>query len=291
MSTPAPPALASRLYACRVLHERFAPKRHRFAYRLFYLAFDLDELPVLHRRLRFFSVNRPNLFSLRERDYLPSPAPVHQPTGPAEPQPAPASLKARVLAYCASQGASLGSEAKVTLVTLPRVFGHAFNPVSFYVCCDSAGDLRCAIAAVTNTFHETKLYFLPRLPSASGPAVCGGRVPKHFYVSPFSGLEVAFDFRVHAPGRKLAVVIDDYEAGRRTLHTTLGGDAEPLTSARLLGRLVRSPAVLFRVLTLIHWQALRLWLKRVPHFRKADRADLQRDVRHPHSSLTRHSPA
>ena len=291
MSSPAQPALASRLYACRVLHERFAPKRHRFAYRLFYLALDLDELPALHRRLWCFSVNRPNLFSFWERDYLPSPAPIHQPTGPAENSPAPSSLKERVLAYCASQGTDLGPGARIALVTLPRVFGHAFNPVSFYLCCDSAGALRCAIAAVTNTFHETKLYFLPRLPAASGPAACGARMPKHFYVSPFSDLEVAFDFRVHAPGRKLAVVIDDYEAGRLTLHSTLGGDAEPLTGARLLGRLLRSPAVLFRVLTLIHWQALRLWLKRIPHFRKADRADLQRDVRHPHSSLTRHSPA
>lgn len=280
--------IASRLYACRVLHERFTPKRHRFAYRVFYLAVDLDELGALALRLPLFSVDGANVFSIREDDYLPTGEPVHNGTDPSAGAPsAPgATLKERVRTFCAARGVELGGGARVMLVTLPRLFGYAFNPVSFYFCSDASGERRCAIAEVTNTYGETKAYFLPRLPASAAPATFGARVPKHFYVSPFSGFEVAFDFQVRDPGRTLAVRIDDFEGERRTLHSTLTGEALPLTGRSLVGCLFRYPLVTGRVIALIHWQALRLWLKGVPHVSKRSRPDLQRDLRRPHSSIT-----
>ena len=272
--------ISSRIYACRVTHERLSPKRHAFTYRLFYLALDLDELGELDRRLPGFSMNDPNLFSLWERDYLPPEAP----SPPLEPE-ANLSLKQRVIVFCRRRGIDLGAGAKITLVTLPRVFGYAFNPVSFYFCRDEAGVPRCAIAEVTNTYREMKAYFLPRSGGVHDPVEFAARVPKHFYVSPFSSLETAFDFRLFLPGRRIAVRIDDFAGADRTLHSTLTGEAEALTGGRLAGCLFRYPLVTLRVILLIHWQALRLWWKGVPHFAKAARPDLQRDVRRPHASL------
>jgi len=285
MRSPENSSLRSAFYACRVLHARVWPRRHRFSYRLFYLAIELDELEALQSRLSFFSVNRANLLSFWEKDYLPLSAPLHE-AGREKPlSPPPASLRDRVLAYCEGRGLTMGKDTRVTLITLPRVLGHAFNPVSFYICRDAAGELLCTLAEVTNTYREVKVYFLPRLPDSEDRPACGARLPKHFYVSPFSELEVAFDFLVRAPGEKLKIRIDDYEGTRRILHSSVSGRAERLDDWRLLGALVRFPAVTLRVLLLIHWQAFRLWLKRLPYFSKADRPDLQREVRHPHSSL------
>ena len=122
------------------MHARFAPKAHRFAYRLFLFAVDLDELDTLHHRLRLFSANRRNLYSFREQDYLPTHEPVHN-SGPAQPQPTipgDQSLKSRVVAHLAQHGIDI-TGGRVFLVSLPRVFGYLFNPVSFYFCYDRTG--------------------------------------------------------------------------------------------------------------------------------------------------------
>ena len=319
-----PPLQHSALYECRVWHERFVPRAHQFAYRLFYFALDLDEVPRLSRALAWFSAQGRHVFHFRADDYLPITEPRHNPhpeaagnpaaegrladfaaaqrrSGPvaaADPTGALA-LKARVRAFCAAHGADFGPHGRVLLVTLPRLFGYQFNPVSFYFCWDGAQRPVGAVAEVSNTFREVKPYFLPvregvpaagvgRAGSASG-AVFHLRAPKHFYVSPFSPLDLSFDFTLHTPGAKLAVRIDDFAPERRVLHSTLTGERRALTSARLSWFLLKYPLVTLRVITLIHWQAFLLWWKRVPFFRKADGAALQRDLYRPHASLVRTS--
>ena len=294
---------ASCVYECRVLHERFSPKAHRFVYRLFYFSLDLDELPTLHKKLAFFSLNRPNLFSFRERDFLPTTEPLHRPDLPVDNEKTPVpnqaqkqtsvsmemtpSLKARVIAYCAARGVVLGPQARVQLISLPRVLGFQFNPVSFYFCFDSSGVPACAIAEVTNTYREVKPYFLKPIIGNSGRTTFHWRGPKHFYVSPFSSLQLAFDFTLGIPGERLAVRIDDYASDTRVLHTTLSGRARTLSNGRLAWFLLKYPLITLKIIALIHWQAFLLWLKRVPYFPKADHASLQRALYRPHSSLTR----
>ena len=293
--------MTSRLYECQVTHARFIPRRHRFSYRIFMLAVDLDELPALDRRLRLFSHNRRGLYSFREADYLPLTEPAHNSIAPAPslspaaadsaPALTGASLKTRALALLAARGIPLPATTRVELVTLPRIIGYLFNPVSFYFFRDESGACLAAITEVTNTFREVKPYVLG--PGCLHPSTSPGgevqlqlRVPKHFYVSPFSDVDVAFDFRLRPPGEKLSVRIDDYVGSERTLASVLVGSAVPLTDRRLAWFSFKYPLLTLRVIALIHWHALRLYLKKIPWFPKAARPADQRDLYRPHTSLS-----
>ncbi len=286
----------SCLYECRVMHARFTPRSHRFLYRIFLFAIDLDELGSLAGRLALFSVNRRNLYSFRETDFLPTgePADRRRPGPPETAEAAPAvppgpGLKQRVVAYASSHGVDLAG-GRVVLVTLPRVLGYLFNPVSFYFCYDRRGAPACAIAEVTNTFKEMKPYFLGPGAQAAARGEFRVRVPKHFYVSPFSDVDVAFDFVLRAPGDRLSIQIDDYAGAQRTLTSTLTGPRRELTTGRLAWFTLKYPLITLRVITLIHWHAFRLWLKRVPWFAKAARPADQRDLYRPHASLAHPAP-
>ena len=308
-------ALQSGLYECRVMHARFAPQPHRFSYRIFLLAVDLDEVAKLPQRVGLFSFNQRNVYSFRDRDYLPIDEPVYPtpaaaestasaisvasaPTTSAPParafrqtgsSPSCADLKSRVLALASKHGTDL-TGGRVLLLTLPRVFGYLFNPVSFYFCYDRQGAPAAVIAEVTNTFREVKPYFLGAPARDARTGAFRLRVPKHFYVSPFSDVDVAFDFNLRMPGDRLALQIDDYTEGDRTLTTTLTGERRELTTARLAWYTLKYPLITVRVIALIHWHALRLWMKRVPWFAKAARAGDQRDLHRPHRSLAHPAP-
>jgi uncharacterized protein len=276
-------SVKSCLYECQVMHHRFAPKTHRFAYNIFLLGIDLDELEGLARAIPFLSVNRPNLYSFRESDYLPTGEPVHNGHGDGRAQ---GGLKERVLNFLAARGVEIPG-GRVMLLTLPRVAGYLFNPVSFYFCYDADGRPAAAIAEVTNTFREMKAYFLgpDSLAREGESASFQSRLPKYFYVSPFSDVDVAFDFRLRTPDEGLAIRIDDYDGENRTLASALNGRRRPLTPGRLAWLSFKYPLITLKVIALIHVHALRLRLKRVPWFAKAARPMDQRDLYRPHESL------
>lgn len=284
----------SCLYECRLTHARFAPTIHAFAYRIFLFSIDLDELEALDQRLPFFALDRRQLYSFRDSDYLPFNEPIvsgeakGSATSSASRSPLAGGsqprLKDRVVAYLASHDLDL-SRGRVVLVTLPRIAGYLFNPVSFYFCYNEAGEVVAAIAEVTNTFREIKPYLLPRSSEVGGGASFRARLPKHFYVSPFSDVDVEFDFELNAPGERLAVRIDDYTGQARTFTSALTGARRELTGARLGWFTVKYPLLTSRIIALIHWHAFLLWLKRVPWFRKAARRSDQRDLYRPHPSI------
>jgi hypothetical protein len=275
------------------MHARFFPKAHRFAYRVFMMSLDLDELAEVDRNHRLFSVDRGNLFSLRTTDFLPLTEPLHNATDAPAPEKchhygytsgdAP-TLKERVLRYLNTHGIEADDSVRVELVTLPRMLGYRFNPVSFYYIRHRDGGLIAAIVEVTNTFHEMKPYLLR--PEHLSGAGFRHRVTKEFYVSPFSDVDVEFDFRLRPGDDSLAVMIDDYEGDRRNLATSITGEATALTDRALAGFLFRYPLLTLRVIFLIHWHALRLWLKRIPWFAKKNRAEAQSNLYRPHESLT-----
>ncbi len=200
----------------------------------------------------------------------------------------------------------------MVLVTLPRVVGYLFNPVSFYFCYDRNGTSVAAVTEVTNTFKEMKPYFIAaggdqgtddrgQATGDSYAAVYSGpslschpspespeferRTPKYFYVSPYSDVDVAFDFKLGAPGDQLSVQIDDYAGSERMLTSTLTGPRRELTTARLAWFTLKYPLITLKIISLIHWHAFQLWLKRVPWFAKAARASDQRGLYRPHASI------
>lgn len=284
-----PGPLRSRLYECRVMHHRLSPKEHRFEYGLFLACVDLDELDAIQERLRLFSHNRRNLYELRESDHF-----IHPPADPEA--PASGGLKARVVSWLGHQGVAPEQIGRIELVTLPRVAGYVFNPVSFYFVSAPDGSPVGAIAEVGNTFGEQKPFFVPRHDRAGAPSTDPASAeqfrlvaPKHFYVSPFSALDLQFDFRLARPGERLSLGVNDVDStGKTVLISSLTGTRRPLTDGELLRLTAKYPLVTARVITLIHWQALRLWLKRIPFFSKAAQPELQRGVLHRAHAPTGH---
>jgi DUF1365 family protein len=216
-----------------------------------------------------FGHDQGNLYSLRETD--------HEPAGP---QP----LKERINAFLRQNGIEPGPFGRVMLLTLPRILGYVFNPISIYYCFDSEGAPICSVAEVGNTFREMKLFLLGRETLGAGQTF-SQVVPKHFYVSPFSGLELSFDFRLRVPDRELNVKINDRDGDKTILISTLTGRRAALTNTKLTWFTIKYPLLTLKVMFLIHWHAFRLWLKRIPFYRKAENVGLQRDVLRPHATL------
>jgi DUF1365 family protein len=266
-----------------VLHHRLAPKRHRFEYGIFMVLLDLDELDTLTEQLHLFGRNRRRPYNFRDDDHLQL-----RKTDDAT-RNEPAGLKREIRAWLAEQGVPTDPDCRIRLLTLPRVFGYVFNPVSFYFIETAAGEAVCAIAEVGNTFGELKPYLVPLSREPAGkddPAAFRLVAPKHFYVSPFSDLELNFDFRLRTPGGQLQIGVNDVGTdGQPVLISTLTGERRPLTDGQLLRLTARYPLVTLHVIALIHWHAFKLWWKRLPLHRKAEKTELQRGVLRPHASL------
>src|SRR5579871_770338 len=255
----------SCLYECEVMHHRLAPREHRFSYKAFMFYIDLDELKVLHRKLKLFSANRFNWFSFRDKDHL------KWPVASSEKQ----SVKQNVLNYLRDHGIE-DSIGKIMLLTNVATFGHAFNPISFYLCFDKNDAPVCSVAEVCNTHREMKLYLLDK--GAQIDQSFRKKVSKHFYVSPFAELDSTFDFIFEIPAEKMHMRVDDYQEGKRFLLTALTGERKKLTDSNLIKYGLRFPFITIRIVFLIYWHAFMLMLKRVPHRKKNFNLHLQRET-------------
>jgi DUF1365 family protein len=259
----------SCFYECSVMHHRFAPKVHHFQHDLFMFYLDLDELDSIAGKILLFSHNHKNVYSFHDAD--------HEPAGKNP-------LKERIITFLRQNGIEFHPFGRVMLLTLPRMAGYVFNPISIYYCFDDSDKPVCTIAEVGNTFHEKKLYLLRQEELEAGRTF-SKVVTKHFYVSPFSELDLSFDFKLKIPGDRLDIQIDDRDGDKKMLISRLTGRRAMLTNRNLNWFTLKYPLVTLKVILLIHWHALRLLLKRVPFYRKAANASLQREVLRPHSTL------
>ena len=238
---------APYLYECRVNHTRVSPKHHAFNYRVFMLAIDLDHFP----KTRFLSRNRFNLFSIDDRDHIQ--------IDPAK------NTRENLCTWLAENGTQVPTDARITLLTFPRVLGYSFNPVSFYYIHSNSGELITAVAEVTNTFREMKLYAVAPNSNNNLNRV----IAKNFYVSPFSDPNDTFHFRLGVPEEKWIVHIDNLTDGKPTLLSAIHGERRELTAARLARYALKYPLLTLRIIFGIHLHALFLFLKKIPYFPKS----------------------
>jgi DUF1365 family protein len=275
-----------RLYDAEVMHARLWPKRHDFTHAAFACAVEAEKVDAT-RGGRFMLGRGASPYRYRDADFLPA-GEVFQPEGTPQSFEG-ATLAARFRAFAAAHGEVLPAHAAITLVAMPRAFGKSYNPAVFLMATVD-GKLTCGVAEVHNTFGERKAWFLGRdclRSDFDGDAYLQLRTPKRFYVSPFSALDTEFEFTLRLPDTRLAVTVDHYEGGRKTLTSAWTGRQIPLTDARLLWLTVKSPLLILKVVALIHLHAAWLWLvKKLPFRRKGDDIPLQRNLRHPTSELT-----
>jgi uncharacterized protein len=252
---------ASALYDCRVFHRRLAPKPHEFLYRVFLFAFDVDELPGLPRLVPLLGVNGPGLYSFHDSDHF---------------RAREGGARKCAEAFLAENGVG-EVPARILLLTNARFLGYTFNPISIWFCERADGSPLAAIAEVGNTFGELKPFLIP---------FDGGRYharrTKEFYVSPFSTPDLDFDFRFDVPGERLAVFIDEFDGEKKLLVSSLTGRRMDLTTWNLLLLTARFPFITLKVIFLIHWQAFRLWLKKLPFVRKEEFPERQKGVYRPY---------
>jgi DUF1365 family protein len=165
------------------------------------------------------------------------------------------------------------ADGEIWLQTFPRVWGYVFKPVSLWYCERADGSLRCAVAEVNNTFGERHCYILT--PSSDRGKLQWGaeyQARKVFHVSPFCTVEGGYRFRFlrsasHGKDR-LVLRIDHDDADGPLIETSISGLLQPLTAARARQALLRHPMHSFGVMARIHWQAFKLWRKRVPFHSK-----------------------
>jgi len=246
----------SRLYTGRVTHRRTGGPHHAFAYRLFMMYVDLDELPTLFDRYWLWSARRAAPGRFRRADYLGDPS--------------------RPLAECVRERirGELGSapQGPVRMLTHLRYFGHIFNPVTFYYCHDRPdGPVRVIVAEITNTpWKERHSYVLPV--DAADAAGAGSpyrfEFDKAFHVSPFFPMAQRYRWRFSEPGDRLAVHMENMQDCQRVFDASLDLAARPLDGPGLARCLVTYPLMTVSVLARIYWQAARLLLKKArfyPH--------------------------
>jgi hypothetical protein len=251
----------SCLYVGQVRHRRFGAVENDFAYSLFMAYIDLAELPELFRRRWFWSSRRPALARFRRDDHV----------GPSD-RPLDTVVRDLVEERTGSRPAG-----PIRLLTHLRYFGHCFNPVSFYYCFDASGTrVDTIVAEVNNTpWGERHCYVLPAADARRKGPVQEFAFGKAFHVSPFLPMDMDYAWRFRDPGERLTVHMQNIENAERRFDATLTLDRRPMTAAAMAGVLLRFPVMTLKVITLIHVQALRLWLKGArfhPHPRKTDAA-------------------
>lgn len=238
----------SALYEGTVRHRRFAPVPHAFSYTMFMAYLDLAELDDAFRGRWLWSASRRALARFRREDHLGDPA-------------VPLDRAVRDLV---AEKTGRRPEGPIRLLTHLAYYGWCFNPVSFFYCFDRAGrEVEFIVSEVSNTpWLERHCYVHDRRDSP-GP-VLRARMKKEFHVSPFMDMDQEYGWFFRDPGERLTVHMENFEKGAKLFDATMALVRRELDGRTLASALARWPFMTLKVVGAIHWQALKLWLKKVP---------------------------
>jgi DUF1365 family protein len=242
---------------CRggVMHKRFRPRVHQFAYDVFFVRVPLRALASASNR--WFGYNRWRLMSLFDKDFGPRDG---------------SDLDTWARRLLREHGVDV-CDGDIVLQAFPRLLGYVFNPITIWYCYDRQGQLRAAICEVNNTFGERHNYVVAHADARPIQPTDWLRARKCFHVSPFCEVRGHYRFRFEQTDARAFAQVDFYDGADdadKLIVTTMHGVPEPLNASNALRAFISHPLMTFGVVARIHWQALKLWRKRVPFFAKPE---------------------
>ena len=235
---------SSFLCLAQVFHKRLAPSINQFSYRVFYICFDIAKTKNICSK--FLSLNRFNFFSFYEKDHGRRDG---------------SSLDSWIKEILLSQNINFHVK-KIFLMTHPRILGYAFNPVSFWFCLNEQEELIAVLAEVNNTFGENHNYLIFNHDCSPIQSNQWFDADKQFHVSPFFEVKGSYKFRFIFDRNKIAAWIDYLsDSKQKSLLTNVVCRKINLNDRALLVQFFTIPLMTLKVITLIHWQALKLLFK------------------------------
>ena len=240
--------MTSAIYNGTVIHKRFKPKLHFFKYKVFSLLIDLTELNILDKNIIFFSYNKFNLISFFDKDH-------GERDGTSLVEWVRKNLKDNKIEY---------ENIKIKLLCYPRILGYVFNPLSVFFVYDNNKNLISILYEVKNTFGEQHTYIF----KVENDNLLQHNCSKKFHVSPFIEMNCNYFFRILKPSEKISVVIDQYQLDEKILYASQDGKRVDFNSKELLKSYVKHPLMTFKIISAIHFEAFKLWLKGIKFIKK-----------------------
>ena len=237
----------SAIYSGNIFHHRFEPFEHQFNYKIFMAYIDLDEIDMLMPESFFWGVNRSALISFYREDYLSGDQ---------------LDLREAVTDLVLKRTGK-NVQGPIRILTHLRYFGHCFNPVSFYYCFDKSGEeVETIIAEVTNTpWRERHSYVIQRENVPGVNNSIENRQNKELHVSPFFQMDHKYRFLFSAPRDRLSVEIENFKDSNKIHEALLNLRKLEFNKTQLLKTVTQFPFITLRIVSAIHWQAVKLWLK------------------------------
>ena len=236
-------AIKTSLVISNVMHKRLHPRVHAFNYKVYYLCFALSQRHKLKNP--FLSLEKGNLLSFYQRDH-----------GPRDGN----DLEQWIRTILATHNI-LEADGDIILLTLPRVLGYVFNPVSFWFCLDHQGNLRAVLSEVGNTFGERHSYISFHDDHRIIQSQDWLTSQKVFHVSPFMDVKGHYLFRFTCTDTNVSAHVNYFDDDVLMLTTSVAGKPISLTTPRILRSFFQYPLMTVKVIALIHWEAARLIFK------------------------------
>jgi len=241
--------MTSSIYNGTVIHKRFKPKIHYFKYKVFSLLIDLSELEYLSEKIKFFSHNKFNLVSFYEKDH-----------GNRDGSSLVSWVKKNL-----KENNINSEDVKIKLLCYPRILGYVFNPLSVFYIYNIDEKLICILYEVKNTFGEQHTYIFK---VDNDQNLYQHNCSKKFHVSPFIEMNCKYFFRLLKPGEKISVIIDQYQTDEKILYASQDGQRVDFNTKELIKSYLKHPLMTFKIISAIHFEAFKLWLKGIKFIRK-----------------------